>query len=138
MKANLFEREIEMSKAEAREAGKLGSKAYKRLREYVKAYPGYTVVIRQPARRKRDFDGLNYDYMYQYISASQREDKQKILEEFCTLTAYGEKRKGQSGERKKTAPYMKVKAWFLKNYPEIERLWKEQEQKIETILNGVA
>ena len=61
MNANLEKKVIEMTKSEAKEAGKLNSEKFKELQAYLAVYPGYTVEIKAPAKRKVEFKGLTYD-----------------------------------------------------------------------------
>ncbi len=67
MNANLFTKKIEMSKNEAKAAGKIGTTEFEMLREYMAAYPGYEVQIKAPAKRKVELRGLDYKYMRTYI-----------------------------------------------------------------------
>ena len=46
MNANIFSRKIEMTKAEAKAAGKIGSEKFKELHDYMEAYPGYEIQIK--------------------------------------------------------------------------------------------
>ena len=78
MNANLFTHKIEMSKSEAKAAGKLNSDQYNELRQYMAAYPSFTIEIKAPAKRKTEFSGLNYDYMKKYIAAHDDDDHKQI------------------------------------------------------------
>ena len=46
MNANLFTKKIEMTKKEAKTAGKIGSEEFKILRELMEMYPGYEIQIK--------------------------------------------------------------------------------------------
>ena len=50
MNANLMTKKIEMSKSEAKEAGKLNTEKFHELRQFMAAYPGYEVQIKAPAK----------------------------------------------------------------------------------------
>ena len=52
MNANLMKKTIEMSKTEAKAAGKIGSAEFKELRQYMEMYPTFTIDIKAPAKRK--------------------------------------------------------------------------------------
>ena len=52
MNANIFSRKIEMSKAEAKAAGKIGSEKFEELRQYMNEFPGFEIQIKAPAKRK--------------------------------------------------------------------------------------
>ena len=46
MNANLMKKTIEMTKAEAKAAGKIGSEEFKELRQYMEMYPTFTIDIK--------------------------------------------------------------------------------------------
>ena len=75
MNANIFSRKIEMTKAEAKAAGKIGSEKFKELHDYMEAYPGYEIQIKATPKRKVELKGLDYKYMRNYIQKCEREDK---------------------------------------------------------------
>lgn len=77
MNANLEKKVIEMTKKEAKEAGILNSEKFKELQTYLAVYPGYTVEIKAPAKRKAEFKGLTYAYMRAYIL--KHDDEQKTI-----------------------------------------------------------
>ena len=66
MNANIFSRKIEMSKAEAKAAGKIGSEKFEELRQYMNEFPGFEIQIKAPAKRKVELKGLDYKYMRNY------------------------------------------------------------------------
>lgn len=90
MNANLFTKKIEMSKNEAKAAGKIGTTEFEMLREYMAAYPGYEVQIKAPAKRKVELRGLDYKYMRTYILSHDDEQHSK-MEKFKTLIAQDKK-----------------------------------------------
>ena len=92
MNANLFTKKIEMSKSEAKEAGKLNTEKFHELRQFMAAYPGYEVQIKAPAKRKVELRGLDYKYMRTYILSHDDEQHSK-METFKTLIAQDKKRK---------------------------------------------
>ena len=67
MNANLMTKKIEMTKNEAKEAGKLNSEKFHELRQYMAIYPGFEVQIKAPSKRKVELGGLDYKYMKTYI-----------------------------------------------------------------------
>lgn len=52
MNANLMSKKIEMTKKEAKAAGKIGSDEFKNLRQLMEMYPGYEIQIKLPLREK--------------------------------------------------------------------------------------
>ena len=90
MNANIFSGKIEMTKAEAKAAGKIGSDKYNELRQYMKEFPGFEIQIKAPAKRKVEFRGLTYEYMKNYIQKHDDENG-AIMAEFRTLIAQDKK-----------------------------------------------
>ena len=134
MNANLLCKRIEMSKNEAKAAGKLGSTEFNLLKQYRKEYPGFEIYIKPASRRKTEFKGLDYKYMRTYIQKCKREDKAAIMEKFNTLTAQDKKDGKENTEHLEAASYMDVKSWFLATFPEIVQYRKDHEEKVKTIL----
>ena len=129
MNANLMKKTIEMTKAEAKAAGKIGSEEFKELRQYMEMYPTFTIDIKAPAKRKATYSGLTYKYMTAYIESCKREDKDAIMAEFKSLTT-----KSHDGEE--VAGYLDVKDWFLAKFPEIEKVRKARHDEIQKILRA--
>ena len=91
MYANLFEKKFEMTKAEAKAAGKIGTDEYNTLMQLMQSFPTFTIEIKAPAKRKTEFKGLDYKFMLNYINKCNRDDKAEILAQFNTLTAQAKK-----------------------------------------------
>ena len=117
MTINYTNSTIEMSKTEAKAAGKYGSEKFNELQTLKAAEPTFRVVIVKSTAKKGDhFKGLTYDYMENYIKAHDDE-------EHSTLTIFNELRgldaNGQKIELAAVATYGEIKMWFLAQYPEI-------------------
>lgn len=138
MNANLCTKKIEMTKSEAKEAGKLNTEAFKTLRQYMEMYPGYEIQIKATTKRKVELKGLDYDYMRNYIQRSTRDDKVNIMKKFNTLIAQDKKDGKEGSERMVTTNYSKVRKWFLETFPEIKNNLKDNKAEIQAILNAVA
>ena len=138
MNANLFARKIEMTKTEAKEAGKLNTEAFKELRELMEMYPGYEIHIKATTKRKVELKGLDYDYMRGYIQKSDRQDKSDVMKKFNTLIAQDKKDGKKGSEHMVTTNYLKVRKWFLETFPEIKKNLKDNKAEIQAILNAVA
>ena len=138
MNANIFSRKIEMTKAEAKAAGKIGSEKFNELRDYMEAYPGYEIQIKAAPKRKVELKGLDYKYMRNYIQKCKRDDKDDIMATFNTLTAQDKKDGKELSEHLDAASYMDVKKWFLATFPEIQQYRDEQKKKVQNILYGSA
>ena len=120
MNANLMTKKIEMSKNEAKAAGKIGTPEFEELRQYMAMYPGFEVQIKAPAKRKVEFRGLTYEYMKNYIKKHDDKDG-TIMAEFCELIAQDKKDKVEGAEHLEATGYLDVKKWFLAKYPEVAK-----------------
>lgn len=138
MNANLICKRIEMTKNEAKAAGKLGTPEFNRLKDYRSEYPGFEIYIKPATRRKTEFKGLDYKYMSSYIQKCGRDDANVILENFHTLIAQDKKNGKENSEHLEAASYMDVKKWFLTTFPEIEQYHDDHKKKVQTILAGSA
>ena len=133
MNANIFSGKIEMTKAEAKAAGKIGSDKYNELRQYMKEFPGFEIQIKAPAKRKVEFRGLTYEYMKNYIQTHDDENG-AIRAEFRTLIAQDKKDKIEGAEHLEAAGYLDVKKWFLAKFPEIKEYKEQHAEKVQKIL----
>jgi len=106
MNANIFSRKIEMSKAEAKAAGKIGSEKFEELRQYMNEFPGFEIQIKAPTKRKVELKGLDYKYMRNYIQKCERDDKGEIMEKFNTLIAQDKKDGKEGAEHLEAAGYL--------------------------------
>ena len=133
MNANLMTKKIEMSKKEAKAAGKIGTPEFEELKNYMAMYPGFEVQIKAPAKRKVEFRGLDYKYMRGYILKHDDEDG-TIMAEFRELVAQDKKDKVEGAEHLEAAGYLDVKKWFLAKFPEIKKFKEEHSKKVQEIL----
>ena len=116
MNANLMTKKIEMTKTEAKAAGKPNTAEYNTLLELMKNFPGYQIEIVKSVRKGDCFKGLSFDYMEAYIK-SHGEEK---LAEFYKLRGLDEN--GKKKELAAMASYGEIKMWFLNEFPEIEKM----------------
>ena len=135
MNANLMTKKIEMSKNEAKAAGKIGTPEFEELRQYMAMYPGYEVQIKAPAKRKVEFRGLTYEYMKNYIKKHDDENG-TIMAEFCELVAQDKKDKVEGAEHLEATGYLDVKKWFLAKFSEIRQYKEDHTKKVQDILNA--
>lgn len=135
MNANLMTKKIEMSKNEAKAAGKIGTPEFEELRQYMAMYPGYEVQIKAPAKRKVEFRGLTYEYMKNYIKKHDDENG-TIMAEFCELVAQDKKDKVEGAEHLEATGYLDVKKWFLAKFSEIRQYKEDHAKKVQEILNA--
>ena len=126
MNANLFSRKIEMTKTEAKAAGKPNTAEYNTLLELMKNFPGFPIEIVKSAAKKVDrFKGLDINYMENYIKSH----KPELLETFYELR--GLDANGKKVELAAAATYGEIKMWFLTQFPEIEKLGENVNKIIE-------
>lgn len=116
MNANLMTKKIEMTKTEAKAAGKPNTAEYNTLLELMKSFPGYQIEIVKSVKKVDRFKGLSFDYMEVYIK-SHGEEK---LAEFYELRGLDES--GKKKELAVVASYGEIKMWFLNEFPEIEKM----------------
>lgn len=69
---------IEITKAEAKEAGVFKSGMYNNLAE-AKAETGYKVVVKESKKRTDTMKGLTYAYMTVYIEKKAGERKEELI-----------------------------------------------------------
>ena len=137
MNANLMTKKIEITKNEAKAAGKIGTPEFETLKNYMLAYPGYEIQIKAPAKRKVELKGLDYKYMRAYILKCNKENKADIMEKFNELIANDKKEGKEGSEYLEAAGYLEVRAWFLKQFPEIEKRRDDHKKKVQAILAEV-
>ena len=135
MNANLMTKKIEMSKSEAKEAGKLNTEKFHELRQFMAIYPGYEIQIKAPAKRKSEFRGLDYKYMKSYIQKHDDEDG-SIMAEFRKMTAQDKKDGKEGAELQEATNYLVVKKWFLTKFPEIKEYKEPHAKMVREILNA--
>ena len=133
MNANLYTKKIEMTKNEAKAAGKIGSEKFEELRQYMAMYPGYEIQIKAAVKRKSEFSKMDYKYMKNYIQKHD-DDNGTIMAEFNELIALDKKNKVEGAEHLEAANFIEVKKWFLAKFPEIKKYKEEHQKKIEKIL----
>ena len=138
MNANIFSPTIEMTKAEAKAAGKIGSEKFGELQQYMKEFPGFEIQIKASVKRKVDLKGLDYDYMRNYIQKCGRTDKDDIMNKFNTLIAQEQKEGKEGSEHLKAAGYPEVREWFLSTFPEIKQTRDDHKKKVQAILDKAA
>ena len=114
MKINFESRTIEMTKTEAKEAGKYNSDKYNELKAIRADFPNFRIVTKATSKKKDTYKGLNYAYITKYIADHTKEDDERRTE-FDRLRGYENGKKNPLAE---TATYGEVKAWFLLNFPE--------------------
>ena len=127
MNANLMTKKIEMSKTEAKAAGKINSEKFNELHTLRTMYPTFEIEIKASAAKKKpDYKGLTYGYMAKYI-ASHDDDEQSIMAEYLTLRGLTEAAKGNLLE---PYSYYEMKTWFLKTFPAIAEFHKQCDARV--------
>ena len=103
---------IEITKAEAKEAGVFKSEMYENLKEAREA-TGYKVVVKDTKRKADTMKGLTYAYMTIYIEKKAGDRKEALMTEFNELRGCVNGKRDMLAEK---ATYGEVKAWFLKQF----------------------
>ena len=107
---------IELTKAEAKEAGVFKSDMYNVLTEAREA-TGFKVVVKESKRKKDTLKGLTYAYMEVYIEKKAGERKEELQTELNALRGYVD---GKRDILKEKSSYGEVREWFLEQFPEIK------------------
>ena len=129
MTLNYEKKTIEMTKAEAKEAGKFGSEKFNELVKLRTLCPNYEIVVKANATKRDTYKGLGYDYMKRYIEA--HENKEENLKMFYKLRGLNEK--GERDVTIKEYSYGDIKMWFLATYPEIEEFNNKTDEELKEI-----
>ena len=108
MKANIFNKTIEMSKTEANKAGRINSAEFNELNTLRSIHPTFEIVIKASSTKKKsEYKGLTYEYMEKYIESHDDEDK-SIMAEYEML-------RGRSDEAQEllaeSFSYKEIKEW---------------------------
>ena len=118
MTINYTSMTIEMTKAESKAAGKVGTEAFKEMLSLMQQFPNYKiqVIARAATKKSCDYKGLTYDYMEKYIQA--HDEDQSIMKEYQML-------RGLTSEAQEaladSCSYQEIKNWFLAKFPAIEK-----------------
>lgn len=128
MFANYEKQIIEMTKAEAKEAGKFNTEKYNELKQLRTDNPTFRIVTVNTRKKKSTFKGLDYNYMERYIKAHD-DEKKTIMAEFDLMRGFVD---GKRNEFVDCATYGEIKTWFLLKFPEIE----EYNKKVEELRNA--
>ena len=117
MNINYENKTIEMSNAEAKDAGKYGSDKFIELNAIREKFPNFeVVVIKKKTKRKETFRGLSYDYMKKYIKDHKGDEANALINELDTMRGYVD---GVKLEFVDEAKYGEIREWFLMTCPEI-------------------
>ena len=129
MNANLMTGKIEMSKTEAKAAGKINSEKFNELNTLRTMYPTFEIVIKASAAKKstkENYKGLTYEYMEKYIAAHD-DEKKTIMAEYKMMRGTSEEAKEALAE---SYSYYDMKIWFLNKFPAIAEFHKKREEAL--------
>ena len=132
MKINYTSMTIEMTKAESKAAGKIGTAEFKNMLSLMQQFPNYKiqVIARAATKKSCDYKGLTFDYMEKYIASHDNESK-SIMAEYENLRG---KSKDAQAALADSCSYQEIKKWFLAKFPEIEK-FHNMRQKILGVAN---
>ena len=130
MTINYITMTIEMTKAESKAAGKVGTEAFKEMLSLMQQFPNYKiqVIARAATKKSCDYKGLTYAYMEKYIKAHDN-DKHTIMAEYEDLRGESDVAKDVLAD---SFTYQEIKNWFLGKFPEI-REFHEMRSKMLTV-----
>ena len=132
MTINYTSMTIEMTKAESKAAGKVGTEAFKEMLSLMQQFPNYKILVvtRAATKKSGDFKGLTFAYMEKYIQAHDDEG-QSIMKEYQML-------RGLTNEAQEaladSCSYQEIKKWFLGKFSEIAE-FHENRQKLLGVAN---
>ena len=108
---NYIENTITVTKKFLKEAGIIGSPAYKELAQVRKDLPDFQIVQREITKKqgKKTYGKLTYEVMKDFIAVKEEGNAAVVLAEFERVQALS---KVQAGS------YAFVKTWFLNRYKE--------------------
>ena len=132
MRANIENRTIEMTKVEAKAAGKITSEKFKELKAML---PGYEVaIVAAPRRKKSAFNGLTYEYMAAYIEKHDEAKMAKFNELRGIVSDEDKVKYGEMSNNLEKAAYATIKKWFLNTFKEIKEFHENHKEEMEEIL----
>ena len=140
MRANHENKTIEMTKAEAKAAGKITSEKFKELMALKAMLPNYEVaIVAAPKRKKSTFSGRTYEYMEAYIKKHD-DEKKTIMVEFNKLRGIvsdeDKEKYGEMSNNLEKAAYATIKKWFLNTFTEIKEFHENHKEEMEKILKA--
>lgn len=108
---NFTENTITVTKRFLKEAGVIGSAAYKELAQVRHDYPEYTITERKSRKKnKKTYGDLTYKVMAEFIKGQEEENVSAVLAEFEQVKVLSHAYAGK---------YAFVKTWFLKRYKDV-------------------
>ena len=125
VRINRSNRTIEVTKSFDKAASRFGTDEYQAMQQVRKDYPTFTIVVKTVRTKADRFKGLTYDFMEKYIASHDNADER--MAEFNDLRATSEEAQLFGVE---SLSYGEIKAWFFKNYPEIEAFQRRREQAL--------
>jgi hypothetical protein len=125
MFANLFERKIQMTKAEAKKAGIPGTEEYETLLDLMKNFPTFPIDIAKSVKKAPKIR-LTNEFMENFIKSKNHVENLKTFYELRGLDENGKKK---AEKLVGVASFVEVKVWFLAEYPEVEK-YDEKVNKI--------
>jgi len=123
MNANLMTKKIEMSKTEAKAAGKINTEKFHELNTLRAIHPTFEIEIKTSSTKKKsDYKGLTYEYMIKYIT-SHDDEKKSIMAEYQMLRGTSDEAQEVQAD---SASYKEIREWFLNKFPAIAEFHKKR------------
>ncbi len=117
---NYTEMTITVTKSFLKEAGNIGSTAYKELAQVRKDLPEFQIVQREIAKKpgKKTYGKLTYQVMEDFIKEYEEENAPAALAEYQQIRQFSQFHAGK---------YAFVKNWFLNRYKDVFTQRESQE-----------
>lgn len=125
VRINRSARTIEVTKTFDKAASRFGTPEYEALQQVRKDYPNFTIVVKTVRTKADHFAGLTYSFMEKYIAS--HDDANERMATFMDLRGKSEEALAFGAE---ALSYGEIKAWFFKQYPEIEAFQKRRESAL--------
>lgn len=122
-------RTLEITKKFDKASRRYGSDEYKELKNAESENPGFKVVVKASASKKKEtYKGLTYEYMEKYIEA--HDEDGSIMEEYKMLRGIGKEAEEAFAV---SLSYHEMKEWFLSTYPAISDFRKKRESIMQKV-----
>lgn len=129
---NEREMKVEMTAEEYKKAMTPGTNEYNTYREIRRDYPGIRAEAVKSKKNKNDFSDLKKAHIKTYV------EKHGTEEQKATFNFISKKRITEDGEYVEAQSFLKIKEWFLNEFPELKKSRKEYREKIEKIYEEAA
>ena len=123
---------VALSASFLRKASTLGTKEYQEMLQLRRDFPGFQFQKAEVEKKTASkYKNLTYKHMREYIAAS-------IAEEAEAKAMLGQMKKVEALSKVQTNPYKYVHDWFIKQFPECNRVQLQKNSEEETATQKTA